>query len=208
MDDTDHGELRAYGVLALATLGILLLGLELLAVLAFLSGERAEVACGADGTCTISRSGSFGSFHPIGTFPSGHIVDVDLNCRTTVTVNQKGRRREDTSCRPGIWVTGWEGPAQPEVLPGHRTPSVPAGAVFVPLADRSHHSWHPSPSRLAAVTSHEPPSSLRIESWLFVPFRFVPPLVGAELIGGAVLLDRVRRRRAAADESIRRRRSR
>ena len=87
---------------------------ELAAVKAFVGGERVVLSCGADDRCALDRSGPVGRFHRIGTFPADGIVAADPNCGPGA-----GNGGESEVCRPGLWLTGWDGPA-PE-LPGRET---------------------------------------------------------------------------------------
>lgn len=176
---------------------------EFLAVEAFVTGERVEIACSGDGGCALARSGSWGTFRPAGRFPLEGLVAVDPNCGVAPPSGE--------SCRPGLWLVGWEGPVS-ELSPSERSFEVdpadrPDDALFVPLAGRGHGGWRGDLTiddlDRARLRDGPAPWRLRVDTHRFIPFPLVPVLLGVEAVGVAALVTVVARR-IARDRRFRR----
>lgn len=196
---TRRSRLTGYAVVAgivaaFVALNVAMLA-ELAAIEAFVGGERVVVSCGADDRCTIARSGPMGGFRRIGTFPADGVVAADPNCGP----GPVGPAGGGGACRPGLWLTAWDGPdpALPEQersfeLPPSRRPD---GAVFVPWADRSHGAWHPvTSSELDRLQRADGARSLRFDTHRWLPFPAVAGLLAVEAVVIAFLVAVVARR--------------
>ena len=176
---------------------------QFLAVEAFVTGERVEIACDGAGSCALSRSGSWGTFRPVGRFRFDGVA-VDPNCGVVAPSGE--------SCRPGLWLEAWDGPGPEELAVAEQSFDVgpadrPADAVFVPLASRAHEGWRGDLTRddldRARRGNGPLPWRLRVDTHRWVPFPLVPVLLGVEAVGLAALVTIVGRR-IARDRRFRR----
>ncbi len=113
------------------------------------SGERALISCDLDDVCHLRRAGPFGSFQTIGTFPERGIHGVAANCTPREYGDGEVGARGPL-CRPGMWVTGWEGKPgeatrQQSTLVTDLRPGdwgyIPLDAVWVSFVARQHENF-------------------------------------------------------------------